>query len=108
LGFFGLAYYEENKKRLKLVPIKNKAGKIVKPSIKTVSNNTYTPLSRPLYIYVRKEAAQKEHVQKFVNFYLDNAPELAKQVGYVPMPDSAYQVQKEKFKEFYMKADSTG
>ena len=107
LGFFGLAYYEENKKRLKLVPIENEKGEIVKPGIKTVSNNTYTPLSRPLYIYVRKEAAQKGHVQKFVSFYLDNAPELAKQVGYVPMPDSAYQAQKEKFKKFYMKTDST-
>lgn len=101
LGFFGLAYYKENKDKLKLAAVENKAGKVVEPTTKTVSNGTYNPLSRPLYIYIRKEAAQQENVQKFVNFYLDSAPKLAEQIGYVAMPDSAYQAQKEKFKAFY-------
>lgn len=106
LGFFGLAYYEENQDKLRLVPVKNGDNEPVKPSLETVSNGNYSPLSRPLFIYVSKKAAQKESVQQFVNFYLDNAPELSKQIGYVPMPDSAYQAQKEKFKAFYSETDS--
>ncbi|NGP89949.1 PstS family phosphate ABC transporter substrate-binding protein [Fodinibius halophilus] len=107
LGFFGLAYYEENMNKLKLVPIENENGKVVKPTLETVSNNTYSPLSRPLFIYVRKEAAQRDNVQKFVNFYLDKAPMFSKQIGYVPMPDSAYKAQKQKFKTFHSQPDST-
>lgn len=106
LGFFGLAYFEENADRLKLVGVKHGEGEPVEPSLQTVSNNTYTPLSRPLFIYVSESAAQKKPVQEFVNFYLNNAPELAKDIGYVPMPDSAYQRQKDKFKAF-VGSDST-
>lgn len=106
LGFFGLAYYEENKEQLRLIPVENEDGKVVEPTMQTISNDTYSPLSRPLFIYVRKEAAQKEHVQEFVNFYLNNAPELAKDIGYIPMPDSAYQAQKEKFETFASEAAS--
>lgn len=106
LGFFGLAYFEENQDKLKLIAVKDGEAEAVKPSVETVSNGTYTPLSRPLFIYVTKEAAQRESVQNFVNFYLDNAPKLAKQIGYVPMPDSAYQAQKEKFKAFYSGSES--
>ncbi len=106
LGFFGLAYFEENADRLKLVGVKDGEGEPVEPSLQTVSNNTYTPLSRPLFIYISESAAQKKPVQEFVNFYLNNAPELAKDIGYVPMPDSAYQAQKDKFREF-VGADTT-
>lgn len=106
LGFFGLAYYEENMGKLDILPVKDGEGEPVKPTMETVSNGTYTPLSRPLYIYVSKEAAQKESVQQFVNFYLDKAPKLAQQIGYVPMPDSMYQKQKAKFKAFYSASDS--
>lgn len=106
LGFFGLAYFEENSERLKLVGVKDGEGEPVEPSLQTVSNNTYTPLSRPLFIYISESAAQKKSVQEFVNFYLNNAPQLAKDIGYVPMPDSAYQAQKDKFKEF-IGADTT-
>ncbi|MEX0720907.1 MAG: PstS family phosphate ABC transporter substrate-binding protein [Balneolaceae bacterium] len=107
LGFFGLAYFEENQDRLKLIGVDGGSGNAVKPSLKTVSDNTYTPLSRPLFIYVTNKAAQKKNVQSFVNFYLENAPQLAEDVGYIPMPDSAYQVQIEKFNNFSNAADST-
>lgn len=106
LGFFGLAYYQENKGKLDLAAVKNGDNEPVKPSMETVANGTYAPLSRPLFIYVSKEAVQKENVQKFVNFYLDQAPQLAREIGYVPMPDSLYQKQKEKFKAFYSSSDS--
>lgn len=103
LGFFGLAYFEENQDRLRLVAVKDGEGEPVKPSTETVSEGTYTPLSRPLFIYVSEEAAQRPEVQKFVNYYLDVAPSLTKSVGYVAMPDSAYQAQKQKFQDFVSK-----
>ena len=101
LGFFGLAYYEENQEKMRLVGVDDGDGKPVKPTLETVKNGTYSPLSRPLFIYVTKEAAQREAVKQFINFYLDNADDLAREVGYIPMPDSDYQAQKEKFEAFY-------
>lgn len=97
LGYFGLSYYEENKDKLGVVGIDNGSG-IVLPSIETVANNTYAPLSRSLFIFVSKKSAQRPEVKKFVEFYLDNAPVLCKEVGYVPMPASGYDAQKEIFK----------
>lgn len=107
LGYFGLAYYEENQQKLRLVPIENENGKKVKPTTESVAKGTYSPLSRPLYIYVSKKAAQRESVREFVNYYLDTAGELAKDVGYVAMPDSVYKAEKEKFREFYTGAESS-
>ncbi|MGM5468941.1 PstS family phosphate ABC transporter substrate-binding protein [Flavobacteriaceae bacterium LMO-SS05] len=97
LGYFGLSYYEENKDKLTAVGIDNGNGAVL-PSIETVANNEYAPLSRSLFIFVSKKSAQRPEVQKFVNFYLENAPELSKEVGYVPMPKSGYDSQKEAFK----------
>lgn len=100
LGFFGLAYYEENSDRLRLVPVKDGEGAPVEPSMQTVSEGTYTPLSRPLFIYVSETAVRKSAVRDFVRYYLQNAGELSRQIGYVPMPDSAYQVQLDRFNSF--------
>jgi phosphate transport system substrate-binding protein len=97
LGYLGLSYYEENKDKLGVVGIDNGNG-VVLPSIETVANNTYAPLSRSLFIFVSKKSAQRPEVKKFIEFYLDNAPELCKEVGYVPMPKSGYDKQKEIFK----------
>ncbi|MBN1952286.1 MAG: PstS family phosphate ABC transporter substrate-binding protein [Bacteroidales bacterium] len=99
LGFFGLAYYEENANKLKLVAVDGGEGP-VKPSIETVSNGTYSPLSRPLFIYLNSKAAKREEVKKFVSFYLKNAPKLSKEVGYVPLPAEEYAVQTKKFEDF--------
>ena len=107
LGFFGLAYFEENEDRLKLIGVDNTSGEPIKPTLETVSNGTYAPLSRPLFIYVSESAAQKKPVQEFVDFYLNNAPELSKDIGYVPMPDSAYQRQKDKFQNFVESVSDT-
>src|SRR5699024_3072685 len=106
LGFFGLAYYSENSERLKLVGVENQAGNIVKPTVQTVSEGTYEPLSRPLFIYVKKDAAQQENVQRFIRFYLESAQELSEQIGYIPMPDSLYDQQLEKFESFIAQTDS--
>ncbi len=91
LGYFGLAYAEANKGKVKAVQIKNpKTGKCVAPNLETVKSGEYQPLSRPLFIYVNAKAAEEAHVKEFVEFYLKNAGKLAKQVGYIPFPDKAY------------------
>jgi phosphate transport system substrate-binding protein len=99
LGFFGLAYYEENKDKLSLVAVDGGEGPI-SPSLETVSNGTYSPLSRPLFIYINNKAAARKEVQEFVRFYIDNAAELSKDVGYVPLPTELYQKQSEKLEDF--------
>jgi phosphate transport system substrate-binding protein len=94
LGYFGFAYYVENQKKLKGVPIDGGKGPVA-PSAKTVEDGTYQPLSRPIFIYVTKKAMDKPEVKEFVEFYLKNAPTLVKQVKYVALPQSAYTVNAE-------------
>lgn len=98
LGYFGLAYYEENMDKLRAVPIDGGQGP-VEPTYDNVQTGKYQPLSRPLFIYVSSKAAGKEEVQKFVEFYLDNAGKIAKQVGYIALPEKAYTLAKKKFAE---------
>lgn len=100
MGYFGLAYYEENKDKLRSVPVSAKAGApAVEATFDTVKNGTYIPLSRPLFIYVNATAAAfKPEVKAFINFYLDNAPELVKEVKYVPLPAEDYAAVKAHFK----------
>tara|TARA_B110000305_G_scaffold185549_1_gene206523 strand:+ start:284 stop:1231 length:948 start_codon:yes stop_codon:yes gene_type:complete len=102
LGFFGLAYYEENKDKLKLVGVDNGSGAIT-PTMGTVSNGTYAPLSRPIFIYVNSTSVKRPEVVEFVNFYLKNAATLSAEVGYIPMPISEYEVQQAKFNNFIKK-----
>ncbi len=100
LSYFGYAYYEENKDKLRAIPISAKAvAPAVMPSPETVKDGTYVPLSRPLFIYVNATAAAfKPEVKAFVNFYLENAPKLVAEVKYVPLPDDDYAAVKEHFK----------
>lgn len=104
LGFFGYAYFEENRDKLKAIPVDdqdeaNGQGAIL-PSLETVKNGTYAPLSRPLFIYVNSKAAARPEVVEFVNFYLENAPELSEEVGYIQLPAENYQEQKNNFDKF--------
>ena len=96
LGFFGLAYYEENKNKLKLVAIDGGNGPVF-PTSETVSNGTYSPLSRPEFIYVNAKSSQELVVQDFIRFYMQAAPALVKEVGYVPLPDTVYKLGYERF-----------
>lgn len=100
MGYFGLAYYEENKDKLKAVPVAAKAGgPAVLPSVATVMDGTYQPLSRPIFIYVNAtSAAFKPEVKAFVNFYLEQAPTLVKEVQYVPLTTEDYAAVKDHFK----------
>jgi len=96
LGYFGLAYYEENKNKLKLVPIVLN-GDPVYPTDSTVKNGLYVPLSRPEFIYINAKAAATPIVQDFIKFYMENAPALVKEVGYVPLQDEIYQLAYKRF-----------
>ena len=92
LGYFGFAYFEENEDKLRAVPIVAKKGAAaVMPTYESVKNGTYQPLARPLFIYVNAtSAAFKPEVKAFINFYLDNAPKLVKEVKYIPLPANEY------------------
>jgi len=101
LGYFGLAYYEQNQDKLKIVPINdekssNGEGAIV-PSVETVMNGTYQPLARPLFIYVSKSSMKRSKVTDFVNYYLNNGATLVEEVGYIPLPADAYEAGKNRF-----------
>ena len=91
LGYFGYAYYAENTTRLKAVPIVDKDGKpAVSPSMETVINGTYQPLSRPILIYVNAKSAGKPEVKEFIEYFNKHAEKLVKEVKYVPLPAKAY------------------
>ena len=92
IGYFGFAYYTENREILKVLGVDNGTG-CVRPSVTTINDGSYSPLSRPMFIYVNNASLEHEYVQAFVRFYLSNAAELAEEVGYVGLPDSEYQIQ---------------
>lgn len=91
LGFFGFAYYNENPDSLKAVAIDSGDG-CVEPNAETVENNSYAPLSRPLFIYVSQNAVDSNPVvQDFVDFYLaEDNRELIEDTGYVVYSDEIY------------------
>jgi len=91
LGYFGFAYFIENKDKLAAVSISTEAGKQgVSPSLESVINGTYQPLARPIFIYVNAKAAERPEVKEFVEFYMKNGEKLTKEVKYVPLPAKAY------------------
>jgi phosphate transport system substrate-binding protein len=96
LGFFGYAYYAENRDKLKLVAVDNGAGAIL-PASETIRDGTYQPLSRPVFIYVSVKAAERPEVEAFVQFYLEHAKTLVEQVGYVPLPDTVYELARKRY-----------
>ncbi|HLG22305.1 MAG TPA: PstS family phosphate ABC transporter substrate-binding protein [Candidatus Manganitrophaceae bacterium] len=103
LGFFGVAYYEHNKDRLKLVPVddeKDSNGKgPVLPEYENVVKGTYQPLARPIFIYVSRKSADKPEIQAFVDFYMKNGGALSKEVGYISLPDKAYELGLNRFQK---------
>lgn len=99
LGFFGLAFYDSNKDKLKLIPVDAGDGPVY-PTLETIRNGTYMPLSRPLFIYVTGNAIARPEGRDFVSFYLKHVPKLAEEVGYVSMPEEEYTKQIEKLNAF--------
>ena len=84
MGYFGFAYYEQNRQRLKALSVNG-----VTPSAETIASGDY-PLARPMFIYVNAEALRRPQVRRFIDYLLVNAPTLAPRVGYVPLPAEAY------------------
>jgi phosphate transport system substrate-binding protein len=99
LGYFGYAYYIAHKDKMRAVPIVNPKGTAVTPSVDAVIDGSYQPLSRPLFIYVRDSAAQRAEVKEFIQFYLTEGAALAKEVGYVPLPEQAYKLALQHFND---------
>jgi phosphate transport system substrate-binding protein len=90
LGYFGFAYYAENKDKLKAVPIVNEKGQPVEPSMDAVEKGSYTALARPIFIYVSVKSLARPEVKELVEFYMKNGAKLAREVKYVPLPAKAY------------------
>jgi phosphate transport system substrate-binding protein len=91
LGYFGFAYYLENKAKLRSVPVLAKGAAVaVEPSMEAVIKGSYQPLSRPIFIYVNAKSLAKPEVREFVDYYMKNAAKLTREVKYVPLPDAAY------------------
>jgi phosphate transport system substrate-binding protein len=101
LGFFGFAYYEENKDKLKLLAVddgiaKNGAGAIA-ASRESIEKATYQPLSRPVFIYVSKTDADRKEVQELISYYLKEGANLVAEVGYIPLPSEVYALAQKRF-----------
>lgn len=95
LGYFGYAYYKENKAKLKSLAVKDKSV-AVSPTEETIQSGKYSPLSRTIYIYVSKASAKRSEVQKFIRFYMNEVHRLVGEVGYVPLKAATYtQAQKD-------------
>ncbi|HEX5661379.1 MAG TPA: PstS family phosphate ABC transporter substrate-binding protein [Polyangiales bacterium] len=101
LGFFGFAYYEENKEKLKLVSIddgvKENGEAPVLPSKETIESASYQPLSRPIFIYVSKADAERKEVQDFVGYYVGDGVKLIDEVGYIALPAETYGLVRDRF-----------
>jgi phosphate transport system substrate-binding protein len=89
LAYFGYSYYETNKAKLKAVAIDSGKGGVL-PSVATVKDGTYSPLARPLFIYVSAKSMDKPDVKAFVDYYLANAAKISAEVKYIPLTDAIY------------------
>ena len=97
LGYFGYAYYIENQNKLRAVPVKAGDGAAVMPALESIADGSYTPLSRSIFIYVRKDVATRPDVKAFVEFYLGEGLGLAEEVGYIRLSDADAQAASARF-----------
>jgi phosphate transport system substrate-binding protein len=98
LGYIPFAYYAPHAKRLKSVPIDDGHGAVA-PSVENVVKGAYVPLSRPLFIYVRDSSAKRQEIKEFVEFYLMQGASLAQEVRYIPLPEAAYKMALQRFRD---------
>ncbi len=89
IGYFGFAYYAAHKDKMRAVSIDGGKGPVA-PSIENVINGTYSPLSRPLFVYVKEASMARPEVREFVQFMMTQGADLVSEVGYVPLPKNAY------------------
>ncbi|HZK15840.1 MAG TPA: phosphate ABC transporter substrate-binding protein, partial [Solirubrobacterales bacterium] len=80
------SYYTENEGKLKALEVDNGEG-CVAPSVEAAQDESYAPLSRPLFIYPSGSALEKPEVKAFINYYLDNVNSVAELVGFIPLTE---------------------
>jgi len=97
LGFFGFAYYSENRDKVKALGVKGRLGEAVAPSVATITDGTYAPLSRPIFLYVTRNAADRSEVASFVDFLFQHGAPLVREVGFVPLPPAEFTRSKARF-----------
>jgi ABC-type phosphate transport system substrate-binding protein len=90
LGYFGYAYYAVNTDKVKAIGVDGGNGCVL-PTVETIRSGEYTPLSRPVFIYVNTESLERPEVQAFIEFYMQEGGALAEEVGYVALPDEVYE-----------------
>ena len=90
LGYFGYAYYRESRDKLKLVAVDNDSGCVL-PSLTTIPSGEYSPLSRPLFLYINLDSLDRPEVKALVDFYMKQGPALTNEVGYVAASTEVYQ-----------------
>jgi phosphate transport system substrate-binding protein len=98
LGYFGLSYYEENKTRLKLIAVNHNNGGCVAPSVKTVQNGTYKPLSRPLFVYAKRTSFQRPEVRAFIGYIFNNERAIATKARFVALTDKQLRKAKNQYR----------
>jgi phosphate transport system substrate-binding protein len=86
MGYFGFSYFEENQDTLKALEVDGGNG-CVAPSVETAQSDEYTPLSRPLFIYVKNESLARPEVKAFVEYYIENSQSIAEDALFVPLTD---------------------
>ena len=97
LGYFGLSYYVENKDKLNLVKV-NAGNGCVAPNIRTVQSRRYKPLSRPLFIYVKKTSFKRPEVHAFIGYILKNERAIARRSRFVSLTDAQLELARDKFR----------
>ena len=98
LGYFGFAHYISHAQRMRAIPIERNGGASVAPSVATVIDGSYQPLSRPLFVYVSATAAKRPEIRRFIEFYLTEGPALAQEVGFIALPAQATAIALEHFR----------
>jgi phosphate transport system substrate-binding protein len=112
IGYFGYAYYLANQRKLKAVAIDNGRGPVL-PSPESVENGSYTPLSRPIFIYLAAPAQARAEVRQFVDYYMANAARIVRQQNYVPLSAEVYRLnlsalEQQRFGSVYGGAEASG
>ena len=100
LGFFGYSYYIASKDKLKLLGVKDGDKPAIKPSFETIADQSYTPLARPLFIYINKESLERPEVSALVSFFFDHAKSIVEheQVNYIALGDTLYNTMRARVK----------
>ncbi len=89
IGYFGFSFADENRERLKILSVREEeGGECVEPTLETIQNNTYKPLSRPLFMYPSDKALARPEVKAFMEFIASNHAEIAEAAKFVPMTEA--------------------